>query len=106
MSQNYKVGIVGAGFGGIIAGLELLKKEINSFVIFEKSNEIGGVWRDNIYPGCGCDVRSDFYSIKTEPNPNWSEHYSKRNEIFQYLKELLNPSPGPLPKIGFKQKGE
>ena len=35
-----------------------------------------------------------------------TRHDEEIRLIFQYLKELLNPSPGPLPKIGFKQKGE
>jgi cation diffusion facilitator CzcD-associated flavoprotein CzcO len=85
MPPDYQVGIVGAGFGGIIAGIELLKSGRDSFIIFEKAGGIGGVWRDNVYPGCGCDVRSHFYSIKSEPNPDWSGHFSQREEILRYL---------------------
>ncbi|MCY7423173.1 MAG: NAD(P)/FAD-dependent oxidoreductase [Chitinophagaceae bacterium] len=89
MSALYQVGIVGAGFGGIIAAIELLKSGRHSFIIFEKAGDIGGVWRNNIYPGCGCDVRSDFYSIKSQPNPNWSEHFSQRKEILDYLDHVV-----------------
>ena len=35
-----------------------------------------------------------------------TRHDEEIRLIFQYLKELLTPSSEPLPKIGFKQKGE
>ena len=58
---DYETAIVGAGFAGLIAALELKKAGRNSFVIFERAAEVGGVWRDNVYPGCVCDVRSQLY---------------------------------------------
>jgi len=85
---DYQVGIVGSGFSGIIAGINLLNSSRNSFVIFEKAKEIGGVWRDNIYPGCACDIRSNLYSIKSEPNPNWSASYPSQHEVLQYLNNI------------------
>lgn len=26
-----------------------------NFIIIEKSDQVGGTWNDNIYPGCCCD---------------------------------------------------
>jgi cation diffusion facilitator CzcD-associated flavoprotein CzcO len=89
MTPDYEIGVVGAGFGGIIAGISLLRSNRKSFVVFEKSKQIGGVWRDNIYPGCACDIRSNLYSIKSEPNPNWSASYPNQNEILQYLTDVV-----------------
>jgi cation diffusion facilitator CzcD-associated flavoprotein CzcO len=89
MHPDYQVGIIGAGFGGIIAALELQRAGRSSFVLFERAAEIGGVWRDNVYPGCGCDVRSNLYSIAGEPNPNWSSSYATQPEILQYLKDIV-----------------
>lgn len=86
---DYEVGIVGAGFAGIIAALRLQRSGRNSFVIFEKASEVGGTWRDNIYPGCACDVPSNLYSISFEPNPHWKRFYSSQPEILDYLKKVV-----------------
>lgn len=86
---DYETGIIGAGFGGILAALELKRAGRNSFAVFERSQEPGGVWRDNTYPGCACDIRSHLYSIATEPNPSWSSDFASQAEILQYLKDVL-----------------
>ena len=75
--------IVGAGFAGIGAAIQLQKAGID-FLILEKSSEIGGVWRDNHYPDCGCDVPSALYSYSFAPNPRWSRFFAKQQEIKQY----------------------
>lgn len=90
MTPNYQVGIIGAGFGGLIAALRLKESGRNSFVVFERADEVGGTWRENTYPGCACDVQSDVYSISSEPNPNWSETYSPQAEIWDYLKNVTD----------------
>jgi len=89
MRVDYQIGIVGAGFGGIIAALDLKRSGMASFVIFERAPEPGGVWRDNVYPGCACDIRSHLYSIESDPNPDWSSSYASQPEIFQYLKDVV-----------------
>lgn len=89
MKPDFQVGIIGAGFAGIIAALRLQQSNRRSFVIFEKAAEIGGTWRDNIYPGCACDVPSNLYSISFEPNPNWQRMYSSQTEILTYLKGVV-----------------
>lgn len=89
MKQDFEVGIVGAGFAGIIAALRLQRSKRDSFVIFERAADVGGTWRDNIYPGCACDVPSKLYSISFEPNPNWQRAYSPQKEILDYLKGVI-----------------
>ena len=86
---DFQVGIVGAGFAGIIAALRLQKSGRDSFVVFEKAQAIGGTWRDNTYPGCACDVPSNLYSISFEPNPNWQRFYSSQPEILAYLNDTV-----------------
>jgi len=88
-AQRYEVAIVGAGFGGIIAALALRDSGRDSFVVLERSSEVGGVWRDNRYPGCACDIRSHLYSIESRPNPNWSSSYAGQPEILEYLKNVV-----------------
>lgn len=48
---------------------------------------VGGVWRDNSYPGCAYDVESHLYSFSFAPNPNWSRKFSEQKEIYAYLKD-------------------
>lgn len=90
MKPDYQVGIIGAGFAGIIAALNLKKSGRNSFIIFERANEVGGTWRDNVYPGCACDVPSPLYSISTEPNPEWPRVFSSQPDILDYLKKVVD----------------
>lgn len=90
MKSYYQIGIIGAGFGGLIAAIRLLKEGITDFVIFEKGKEIGGTWRDNFYPGCACDVESSLYSFDGEPNPEWSSSFAGQAEIWDYMKKVVS----------------
>ncbi|HTF32667.1 MAG TPA: NAD(P)/FAD-dependent oxidoreductase [Myxococcota bacterium] len=79
------IAILGAGVAGLCMGIRLLKAGISSFIIFEKSDRVGGTWYDNSYPGAGCDVPSHLYCYSFEPNPNWSRKFSLQLEIQDYL---------------------
>lgn len=89
-NHRFDVVIIGAGFSGIAAGIKLKQQKINNFIIVEKSNEVGGVWRENTYPGCECDVPSSIYSYSFAPNPNWSHIFAKQKEIQQYIQDVTN----------------
>lgn len=77
--------IVGAGFGGVAMAIELRRAGIHDFVVLEKSSRIGGVWRDNTYPGSGCDVPSPLYSFSFARNRSWPRRYSAQPDIHAYL---------------------
>lgn len=90
MNDNIiETGIIGAGFAGIGAAIKLKEAGIKSIVVFERAASVGGTWRDNIYPGCGCDVPSHLYSYSFEKNPNWSHLFSKQDEILDYIKRCV-----------------
>jgi len=89
-NKLYDVVIIGAGFAGIGAGIRLKEEGYSNFVIFERAKEVGGTWRDNVYPGCGCDVPSFLYSFSFEQNPNWSRVFSKQPEILNYIKNCVD----------------
>ena len=57
----------------------------HSIVILERSQEVGGTWRDNEYPGCACDVPSHLYSFSFEPNAEWTRPYPQQREIQSYI---------------------
>ena len=77
------VGVIGAGFAGLTAGVELLAAGRTSLILFERAAEVGGVWRDNVYPGCACDVRSNFYSMASQPDPGWRSSYARQGDILR-----------------------
>ena len=82
-----EVAIVGAGFSGMAAAARLKEEGCHSFIILEKADEVGGTWRDNTYPGCACDVKSNLYSYSFAPRSDWTRLYATQSEIFQYLKD-------------------
>jgi cation diffusion facilitator CzcD-associated flavoprotein CzcO len=56
------------GFGGIASAVRLRRSDI---VLLERASDVGGVWRDNDYPGAAVDVESSLYSLSFAPNPRW-----------------------------------
>lgn len=81
--------IIGSGFAGLCMGIQLKKAGIDSFVILEKADNVGGTWRDNTYPGAACDVPSHLYSFSFELNPSWSRKFSPHDEIQAYLEHCV-----------------
>ena len=88
--EHVKVAIIGAGFGGLGTAIRLLQEREQSFVILERAADVGGVWRDNTYPGCACDVQSHLYSFSFAPNPGWTRRYSPQAEIQGYLRACVD----------------
>ncbi|MGA0315261.1 MAG: NAD(P)-binding protein [Alphaproteobacteria bacterium] len=101
--KNRRISIIGAGFGGIAMGIELQRAGYSDFKIFEGSTEIGGVWRDNRYPGVACDVPSVLYSYSFEQNHAWSKRYAPGIEIKSYLENCAQKY-GISDKICFGHK--
>jgi cation diffusion facilitator CzcD-associated flavoprotein CzcO len=86
LTQPVDVAIVGAGFGGLCAAIRLRESGVaQSLVILERSDEVGGTWRDNIYPGCACDVPSHLYSFSFAPNQQWTRPYPQQQEVQDYI---------------------
>ncbi|BCY12776.1 NAD(P)/FAD-dependent oxidoreductase [Actinoplanes sp. L3-i22] len=77
--------IIGAGFGGVAVANELLKAGFTDLTVLEKADRAGGVWRDNRYPGCACDIPAPLYSYSYAQNPAWSRRFPPQPEILAYL---------------------
>lgn len=88
LPAHVTVAIIGAGFGGLGAGIMLRQAGITDFVIAERADSVGGTWRDNSYPGCACDVPSHLYSYSFAPNPDWTRSFSAQPEIWRYLADV------------------
>jgi cation diffusion facilitator CzcD-associated flavoprotein CzcO len=84
----YDTFIVGAGISGIAAAIRLDQVGYSNYKIIEKASRVGGTWRENTYPGCGCDVPSSLYSYSFAPSAKWSHLFARQPEILNYLEEV------------------
>ena len=89
MERTPRVAIVGAGFGGLAMALELERAGIGTFEVYERADRVGGVWRENTYPGAGCDVPSPFYSFSYRPNPDWPQRFARQDAILDYAETCV-----------------
>jgi cation diffusion facilitator CzcD-associated flavoprotein CzcO len=87
--RNLEVAIVGAGFGGIAAAIELRQHGIEHVELLERAPEPGGTWYYNSYPGAACDVPSHLYSYSYAQRRDWSRLCSTQAEIKAYLDEVV-----------------
>ena len=81
--------IIGAGLSGICAAVRLRQMGI-ACRIFEKEADLGGTWRHNAYPEAGVDTPNHFYSYSFQPNLDWSHNYSKREEVWRYVRDTAH----------------
>jgi cation diffusion facilitator CzcD-associated flavoprotein CzcO len=80
-TQQFDVVIVGAGFGGIGAAIQLNRLGYDDIVIVDRENDLGGTWHVNHYPGLTVDVPSTTHSYWFEPNPYWSRLFAPGAEL-------------------------
>jgi cation diffusion facilitator CzcD-associated flavoprotein CzcO len=88
--RSPRVVIIGAGFGGLAAAVALRRKGIDDLLIVERSDGVGGTWRQNTYPGAACDIQSHLYSFSFAPNRNWTRTYAYQPEILSYLESVAD----------------
>ncbi len=89
-NKNVRIAIIGTGFGGLGLAIRLKQAGFEQFTLFEKAADVGGVWRDNTYPGAACDVPSHLYSFSFEQELGWKNRYGTSQEIYQYLRHCAD----------------
>jgi cation diffusion facilitator CzcD-associated flavoprotein CzcO len=82
--------IVGAGFSGIGMAIQLRKQGLDSILLLERAADVGGIWRDNVYPGCACDIPSMLYSFSFETSTEWTRLFPRQAEIWDYLRACID----------------
>ncbi len=87
-TQRFDAVIVGAGFGGIGAAIQLNRLGYDNVVILEREDDLGGTWHVNRYPGLTVDVPSTTYSYWFEPNPYWSRLFAPGSELKRYAEHV------------------
>jgi cation diffusion facilitator CzcD-associated flavoprotein CzcO len=83
-----RVAIIGAGFGGLGLVYRLKQAGFSQITVYEKAAGLGGVWRDNTYPGAACDVPSHLYSFSFAQDFPWSHRFARQPEILAYQQEV------------------
>src|SRR4051794_31220493 len=83
----HDVVVVGAGFGGIAATIELQRAGFDDVVVLERADDVGGTWLANTYPGCQCDVPSNLYSFSFARKSDWTHSYPEQPQILDYLRD-------------------
>src|SRR5215472_12784860 len=71
--REFRIVVAGAGVSGLFMA-ETLKRAGIDFTVYEKAGEVGGTWRDNIFPGLFVDVLSRQYEFPFQPNYDWSRN--------------------------------
>src|SRR5258707_8640249 len=98
--RSPSIAIIGGGFAGLAMGYYLKQAGIESFTVYEKADDLGGVWRENTYPGAACDVPSHLYSFSFEPHYPWSRAYGPQKDILDY-QHLVAKKYKLMPHIRF-----
>ncbi|GAA3543941.1 flavin-containing monooxygenase [Nocardioides daeguensis] len=92
MDTSASVIVIGAGFGGLAAAHHLRQAGITDITVLERADDVGGVWRENTYPGAACDVPSVLYSWSFARKHDWSHRYARQPEILDYIREHATSS--------------
>jgi cation diffusion facilitator CzcD-associated flavoprotein CzcO len=88
--RHLRFAVIGAGMAGILSAIELDRAGFGDYTIYEKAEKVGGTWRENRYPGVGCDVPSHLYSYSFALNPDWSHLFAPGPEIQAYFERVAD----------------
>ncbi|BBZ57794.1 hypothetical protein MPHO_47860 [Mycolicibacterium phocaicum] len=97
-SPEFEVVVIGAGFGGINAGVRLRQAGIENFVIVDKWDKVGGTWNANRYPGVAVDIPSFIYQFSYHQKGDWSRLFAPGHEIQAYAEDVVD-THGLRPKL-------
>jgi cation diffusion facilitator CzcD-associated flavoprotein CzcO len=84
-SKIQNVCIIGAGVSGLVAAKTFLE-EGYSVTIFEKNQELGGVWeKSKTYPGVTTQTPREIYSFSDYPMPKLYPEWPTGEQVNRYL---------------------
>lgn len=87
--RQFTVAIIGSGMSGLLAAHRLKQAGI-SFTIYEKNDDVGGTWHENIYPGCRVDVPSHMYSYSFAQRHDWPNYFSPQRVLLDYFRDCAD----------------
>ncbi|MCU1615618.1 MAG: 4-hydroxyacetophenone monooxygenase [Frankiales bacterium] len=94
--RSFRVAIIGAGMSGLAMAFRLQQAGVD-FVVFERNDDVGGVWLENRYPGCRLDTSNFCYSYSFLQRDDWPHQYSLGSEIREYFQEASD-------KLGLRER--
>jgi 4-hydroxyacetophenone monooxygenase len=86
---RFKVLVIGAGMSGLLAGVKL-KEAGYDFEILERSDDVGGTWHANTYPGCRVDSQNHLYCYGFHPNHDWPHRFSTQDALKAYFRGVAD----------------
>ena len=78
--------VLGAGVAGLQVAEQLLEVGIDC-VLFEKADDVGGVWRSN-YVDFGLQVPKELYEFASYPFPSEHGSFPRGPEVQRYIKSF------------------
>ena len=109
MSQSKEIIIIGGGVSGLGMAVQLRRNlGHDNFMLYEKSDNIGGTWWHNRYPACACDIPSHLYSYSFAMKHDWSTMFPGRDELHgctPLLLFFLNKAKSTYEKYRFILRG-
>jgi len=89
LSEDIDVAVLGGGFAGILAGVNLRKAGVTNFRTIDHAGDFGGVWYWNRYPGIQCDNDAYCYlPLLEEMGFVPSQKYADGPEIYGYCQDI------------------
>ena len=98
MAGSPSIAIVGAGFAGVGMAITLKRAGYDDLVVLERGGDVGGVWRENRYPGAAVDVPSDLYSYSFERRYPFSRRFGEQEELLEYVRHCARKH-GVMPHV-------
>ena len=80
----FRCAVIGAGASGLAAAHRLRQAGL-AVTVFEKNDDVGGTWLENVYPGCRVDVPNQLYSFSFAQRNDWVSRYSAQPDLLAYL---------------------
>lgn len=99
-----EVFVAGLGFGGVETHLYLEKWGIKDYVIVEKADGPGGVWRKNTYPGVSNDINPRQYSIGGKYIDTTPERFPDGQSTLRYLEGFAKKHKLDRTRLRFKTR--
>ncbi|HEX7783003.1 MAG TPA: NAD(P)/FAD-dependent oxidoreductase [Sphingobium sp.] len=84
--RSYHVTVIGAGIGGIAAGIQLKRLGI-PFIIVDENDGIGGTWWKNDYPDARVDIASHHFQYSFMHNYRWKHNFAPAGEVQKYIEQ-------------------
>lgn len=77
-APDFEVIVIGAGMGGIAAGIKLQGIGVTDFLIVDRDEAFGGTWLRNTYPGVAANLPMVAYQFSFAPKADWKRFFARQ----------------------------